>query len=164
MHPTNKIYLLSEPVHSGKTSALFNFVKEHSGAAGFICPDIDGKRHLLNLSDHQIHPFQIDAPKSEQDIIVGKYIFSHTTFQIAHSILKSAADVKFNYFVIDEIGKLELDNKGLEPALSKALSVLKNTRLILVVRDYLLKDVIAHYKLDNADIITINDLNQICSE
>lgn len=162
MHPTNKIYLLSEPVHSGKTSALFNFVKEHSGAAGFICPDIDGKRHLLNLSDHQIHPFQMDAPDTDQDIKVGKYIFSRATFQIAHSILMSAAEAKFNYFIIDEIGKLELENNGLEPALSNALSQFKNARLIIVVRDYLLEDVKARYNLENADCILVNDLNQKC--
>ena len=164
IHPTNKIWLLSGPIHSGKTSALIEFAQQHSRPGGFLCPDIDGKRHLLNLHSHQLHPFQIDTPISEQDICIGKYVFSSNTFQIAHTILNSAADQQCSYFIIDEIGKLELDKKGLEPALSKALSVLKNTRLILVVRDYLLKDVIAHYKLDNADIITINDLNQICSE
>ncbi len=161
MHLTNKIWLLTGPVHSGKTSALLNFVKEHPGAKGFLCPDIDGKRHLLDLNNFQMHPFEIDAPGSEQDIIVGKYIFSRATFQIAHSILKTSAEAKFNYFIIDEIGKLELDNNGLEPALSIALSHFTNARIILVVRDYLLEDVKSKYSLENAACISINDLNQI---
>lgn len=154
------MWLLSGPIHSGKTSALLNFVKEHSGAAGFLCPDIESKRHLLNLSDLQIHPFQIDERSSEKDTSIGKYIFSNTTFQIAHSILMTAANAKYNYFIIDEIGKLELDNKGLEPTLSIAMSQFRNALLILVVRDYLLEDVVNKYGLTDADIITINDLNQ----
>lgn len=158
MHPTNKIWLLSGPIHSGKTSALLKFSKLHSDIGGFICPDINGKRHLLNINTHQIHPFQIDNPLTEQDICIGKYIFSNTTFQIAHTILTTAADHQYTYFVIDEIGKLELNNNGLEPALSKALSQLRNTCIIIVVRDYLLDDVIAHYRLYSANIISINDL------
>jgi len=62
-----------------------------------------------------------------------------------------------SFFIVDEIGKLELKDQGLEPELYKLLhsQSLVNTILILVVRDYLLEAVIRKYGLNTAELIHI---------
>ena len=161
MHPTNESFLLTGPVHSGKTSSLSESIKDTASIRGFICPDKDGLRYLKNIHDGSIHRFQIPIHESDDDILIGKYIFCKSGFETAQSILQSAINQNFEYLVIDEIGKLELQGKGLEPALSLTLNNIKNTKIILVVRDYLIDDVINHYQLTTAKIIYRDDVRNI---
>lgn len=161
MHPTNELYLLTGPVHSGKTSSLSDSIKDITSIGGFICPDEDGLRYLKNIHDGSIHRFQILNQESDDDILIGKYIFSKSGFETAQSILQSAINQDFEYLIIDEIGKLELQGKGLEPSLSMTLNNIKNTKIILVVRDYLLDEVIHHYQLTTAKIINKDGVKNI---
>lgn len=161
MHPTNELYLLTGPVHSGKTSSLSDSIKDITSIGGFICPDKDGLRYLKNIHDGTIHRFQIANQESDDDILIGKYIFSKSGFETARSILQSAINQDFEYLIIDEIGQLELQGKGLEPALSLTLNNIKNTNIIIVVRDYLLDEVIHHYQLTTAKIINKDDVKNI---
>lgn len=161
MHPTNELYLLTGPVHSGKTSSLSDSIKDITSIGGFICPDKDGLRYLKNIHDGTIHRFQIANQESDDDILIGKYIFSKSGFETAQSILQSAIHQDFEYLIIDEIGQLELQGKGLEPSLSLTLNNIKNTKIILVVRDYLLDEVIHHYQLTTAKIINKDDVKNI---
>ncbi len=161
MHPTNELYLLTGPVHSGKTSSLSDSIKDITSIGGFICPDKDGLRYLKNIHDGTIHRFQIANQESDDDILIGKYIFSKSGFETARSILQSAINQDFEYLIIDEIGQLELQGKGLEPSLSLTLNNIKNTKIILVVRDYLLDEVIHHYQLTTAKIINKDDVKNI---
>lgn len=161
MHPTNNIYLLSGPVHSGKTSALTVFVNQHSNVGGFICPDILNLRYLINVSDGTQHLFQVLNSQSENDIQIGQYSFLKSGFSAAHSILLSAKNYDFNFFIIDEIGKLELQGKGLEPALTLALKEFRNTNIIAIVRDYLLEEIIEKYQFSDPIIINCKELNTL---
>jgi hypothetical protein len=62
------------------------------------------------------------------------------------------------------VGKLELAGAGFEPALSTCIAAMHNQTektLILVVRDTLLDQVIAKYKLHNCLIINQKDLADV---
>ena len=66
-------------------------------------------------------------------------------------------DSKNNYVIIDELGKLELKNKGLHEAANLLIPNFidhKEKHLILVIRDTLLEDTIEHYGISNYQIIT----------
>ncbi len=60
-----------------------------------------------------------------------------------------------NYLVIDELGKLELKNKGLHESAKVLIPIYetqKNAHLILVIRDTLLNLVITHYNISHYHI------------
>ena len=69
------------------------------------------------------------------------------------------SNIEINYddtIIIDEIGKLELKDEGFEPGVTALLNKFNNTNLqaelILVVRDYLVQDVISKYNLKDIEI------------
>jgi nucleoside-triphosphatase len=155
-----KIYILSAAVHSGKTTALQHWLATGVDAAGILCPDVDDLRIVLDISTQQQVQLQKSVSTHSTDICIGKYVFSADGFAKAQAFLMHAQSAAAKFLVVDEIGKLELNGKGLEPALSQ---ILKNYRehsqhLLLVVRDYLLEDVIAHYELQEAIVIGKGEL------
>jgi nucleoside-triphosphatase THEP1 len=158
---TSEIWLFTGPIHSGKTSSLMTAFQQRQDVAGFLCPDRNDRRFLYDLSNHTEYPFQIDAISSPEDVVIGKYIFSADGFKKAHAILDKAPEPSVNYFIVDEIGRLELNGRGLEPAFSQCLQRLNACTIILVVRDYLLQDVIEHYNLQGAKIVSADQLQNL---
>ena len=60
--------------------------------------------------------------------------------------------------IIDEIGKLELADKGFEPALYlfiEKINSITNKTIVLVIRDYLLEKCIAKYSIQHATILNV---------
>jgi nucleoside-triphosphatase THEP1 len=155
-----KIDIYSEAVHSGKSSRLMSRYRKQDLSNGFICPDIYDKRYILHVKTGRLHTFQVDENFSGTKIPVGKYLFSELGFETSRSILfEMQHDLKdieaSDVWVIDEVGKLELKNEGLEPALSLFLQAAKQAakgRLIIVIRDYLLGRAIEKYALHDATV------------
>jgi nucleoside-triphosphatase THEP1 len=159
-----KILIYSEAVHSGKTSRLKKWAEAHRFSEGFLCPDLDGRRMLMKLPEGAFYPYQMQGHDmgDRQDVVaVGKYFFRADAFALSRQwILAMKNRCKQSrvgeYWVIDEAGKLELKNQGLEPALGELLEEAKNNgagNLILVVRDFLTQDMIAKYGLGEAEVI-----------
>jgi nucleoside-triphosphatase THEP1 len=153
------IYILSGPVNSGKTTQLFNFAAKRNDVFGFLCPYIDGKRCIFDLRYGIYYPLELDEKKVDS-IEIGRFVFDKAGFLRMHDILESAFTRKeMNWFIIDEIGKLEIRDLGLEPALShfiekyKSIETKKPFNLLLVIRDYLFEDVIKKYNLQEARLI-----------
>lgn len=156
MKASPEIHILTGSIHSGKSSFLLRKLNDRQNIAGFICPDENESRMLLDLKSGKKYQFQIEKPENPDDVSIGKYCFSGDTFKKAGEILN---DIKYDFtgtLIIDEIGKLELNGNGLEPALSKCLERLRNSnaQIILVVRDYLLDEVLRKYDLQSPTIQT----------
>ena len=158
----SNIFILSAPIQSGKTSALLNFIENKKNIFGFLCPDINGVRNWLNIASQQYYPFQKMENFLHSDIKIGKFVFDGYVFKKAQELLQKIPS-NFDFYIIDEIGKLELKNEGFEPFLAPALEQLKNHKgkVILVVRDYLLADVISKYGLEKSLTISIKDLENL---
>lgn len=157
----SNIYLLTGPVHSGKTTQLKNWIANQSYVGGFIAEDIDNLRYLRTLNDNQVHPFQKKSKAASDDILVGKYVFSKSGFDIGKNQLLDALNHDFSWFIVDEVGKLEMDNQGFEPALSQCVSYFKkqtDKKILLVIRDNLLDAIIHKYELQGAQIVKKEDL------
>lgn len=152
-----EIILYSAPIHTGKTSRLRAWLKHRKNVFGFLTPDENGLRKISNLATHEQFNWQVEKAGQNDLIEVGKYLFLQSGFDIAQQSLSTFNKQKKGLFVIDEIGKLELKGQGLEPALTKCIFDFKqrsdNSTMIIIVRDYLLKEVIVHYKLENAQIV-----------
>lgn len=151
------IYILSQPIHSGKTTLLQNWLNIQANAGGILTPDIEGIRKVYDISERKYYTLQIDETYTGELISIGKYRFSAKGFEKARDILIRSANSQPNWLIIDEVGKLEIEqHAGLEPALSQIIDLYKVNaagRLLLVIRDYLLGDAISHYKLDGAMVL-----------
>lgn len=160
----NKIYILSDAIQSGKTTALYQFWEKNKiDFDGFLTPDIEGKRKLIFLDNGKWTDMEVDSLYRGKVVEIGKFTFSKTTFDQAKEKLSNIHLSDKKWIVIDEIGKLELMGSGLEPAFTDYLRHRNNLKsnLILVVRDYLLEKVVEKYQLNNAEIISINQLKRL---
>lgn len=150
------IYILSQPIQSGKTTLLQEWVQTQNSVGGILTPDIDGKRKLLDISTNTYYDLQL--AEHEDGIRIGKFVFDAVVLQQSQTILGKAIKQQFEWVVVDEVGKLEMDRKeGLEPVLSEVIHYFKtqqtSTKLLLVIRDYLLQDAIHYYGLEDAQLL-----------
>lgn len=163
-----RIYILSGDIQTGKSAALNNWAiqKTNAGAklGGIINPSIDGIKTFINAST--FHSFEMNAKDSESGIIqVGRFRFSKDAFIKAREILTNDLSKPLDYLIIDEIGKLELSNSGLEPVVSQIIdskdSNMNTRSIICVVRASLLEDVLDKYDLKDILVIDKTKLNEL---
>jgi nucleoside-triphosphatase THEP1 len=155
----NRIYILTQAVNSGKTTTLQQWLRNKNiKAGGILTPDKDGKRHIYDIAEDKYYGFEVDGSYPEEHTLeIGKYRFSKEGFEIAQQILLRSLKQDTEWLIIDEVGKLELEERtGLEPAVSQVIKAYSNGQtkgsLLLVIRNYLLDEAVAAYGL-NTDMI-----------
>lgn len=152
-----KVYILTGSVQSGKTTKLLEWAKGRLDICGFLMPDIDGRRHYYQIEKQLAIPFETNDDTVDEIVKIGRFTFYQDTFDVAKNWLNHANLMGENWIIIDEIGKLELNNEGFEPEFSIFLQNLKrishDKSLIIVVREGLLDQVVRHYNLEDAIII-----------
>lgn len=156
----NKIIILSGPIKSGKTTFLMKHFKDRGDVAGFLCPDVNHQRFFFDLDKKEWTEFEVHGDfDSSTTINIGKYSFRSEVFLKAKMIIDKTLSQSYSFFIIDEIGKLELMGEGLEPELYRMLhQTIPNIKtLILVVRDYLLDEVTKKYNLYDANVVQIDN-------
>ena len=149
-----KIYIYSGKVHSGKTTKIMKWAKLQKSIDGIFAPVIDSKRYLVRIKSGESHLLEADENKKEKNIIeIGNYKFVKNIFEWAQNELLDAFESNPNWLIIDEIGFLELNSDGLEPAVSKIINLFNTNQsnLILIIRDNLVEQVIENYKLNLSD-------------
>ena len=162
--PMKTINILTGPVQSGKTTRLIAWVKYHRQCAGILSPVINTQRFIYSILANDYRRLEsIDNPTIGKDIVkIGKFSFLQSTFLWARKELRIAMENRSPFLVIDEIGPLELTGKGLEPMVTDILENYERSKkhhLILVVREALLDNVIAHYNLQDLYLTDHNFLS-----
>lgn len=159
----HKIYILSEAIHSGKTTQLQQWLRNKDyQVSGILTPDKDGKRKLYDIARNEYHELEIEDELPEEEIEkIGKYRFGKAGFRKAQEILRRSIKENSEWMIVDEVGKLELDNKeGLEPALGEVIQFYREGnakgKLILVIRNYLLDEAVDVYGLNRDMLIHKN--------
>lgn len=151
------IDILTGPIHSGKTTHLISWIKYHSHCAGILSPIVEGKRQFYSIHRKEFHRFESDEmEKGEALLSIGKYSFYKSSFDWARLELEQAVKLKPHWLIIDEIGPIELQGEGLEPQVSHILKDYtrsRKNRLILVVRNQILENVLEHYNLTDTACI-----------
>lgn len=155
------VYLFSAPIRSGKTSALMHWASGREGVAGILCPDVDGRRMLYDITTGAYHA--LEAPEAQPGLTtsVGRFHFWNEGFRQAREILMRGAQTRAGWLIIDEVGKLELQGEGLAPAVSTLLNYYRQPgrgRLLLVVRDSLLDAARQYYQLPEHETGVWQDL------
>ncbi len=162
---SSSIFILTGPVHSGKTTWLCEQVVANKNCAGILQPVVDGRRTMYDI--HSGTSMLLEANDTDEYVIkVGRYTFLRIAFDRAKNQLISAVHLEKEWLIIDEIGKLEIEqNDGLEPTVSELIQMRLNNqlspKLLLVIRDYLLDDAIKKYGLDNASVMIFDGKNKM---
>ncbi len=143
-----KIKIVTGKIHSGKTTSLFKFISENNNTDGILSPIVNNKRRLYHISTKTIKEFETEK-HSADTVSVGKYHFLNDSFYWANKKLIESFNSSVKYLIIDEIGKLELRGEGLHKSAQFILNEIKNSDkvLILVIRDYLLDEVLKYYNI-----------------
>lgn len=160
------IYLLSEEIQSGKTTSLQLCTENRYDIGGFLSPDKNGVRCLMNLSSKEEIPFEIDLTSYEEGIeIIGKFAIAKSAFDTGEKWVKEhLANPQTKYIVIDEVGPLELQGKGFANTLKYATENLGDKHLIVVLRKSMHEKVVDTFGLQEATILTKNGINSLlCS-
>jgi len=158
------IFILSAPIHSGKTTWLSKVVtelkKQNRVCKGILTYAVfDGDRRIgydienIETGERKefIRRIGYGVAFDDSDVYLRDYHFSAVVIEEINQILKNA--VGADVVVIDEIGPLELRGKGFFPAISYLMSH-QPPSLIMVVRDTIVSDVIARFKIDEYQLIS----------
>ncbi len=158
------IHILTGPVHSGKTILLKNILLplEDQGLSidGYLSEAV--RKHgdtlgydLYDLKKHR--SFHFIRKKGQEDWeSIGPFFFLPETLDLAKNIISRSA--KARLCVVDEVGPLELDGKGVWPAIADAFRSSKGD-FLLVVRDTILKNFLARVEREDARVYFIEQKN-----
>ena len=154
------LVIYSNPIKTGKSSSLFNWCsKQKKTIHGFIMIEVINQKVTYNAKNLQVFTY----PPSTNEIKIGNYVFDASIFTAGNAhIIDCLEQNKFDVFCLDEIGKLELQNNGWHRGL---MAILEHEKLnnqniyLIIVRDYLLENVIKKYNLSN--YLIINSLEKL---
>ena len=159
------IYILSDAIRSGKTTALMDWAQHRDDVNGFLCPDnSQGKRCFVNAKSQVEFELETDS-ETEVIVEIGPFRFLKSAFKKANDLLiMLSSEIEHHYLILDELGKLELRNEGLHRSAELLIPrFIKDEKqhLILVVRDYLLEDIIEHYHISEYQLLGKEDLKSL---
>ncbi len=142
------IYILTAEINEGKTSTLLNWAKKRNDVYGIMTPKLDNKRIFQNIETTE--QFDMEAKNQEKNVLeIGRFRFSVSAFEKASEIIRNALTKEKGWLVIDEIGPLELHQKGFHDVLQELLhSSSSIPNILLVVRKPLLEEVLKFYSLE----------------
>lgn len=152
---SNPVFILSGPVHTGKTSSLLRWSQGRDEVYGILSPVAEGKRIFRNV--HTGEQFTMEAMPGETGILtIGRYVFSQKAFDRAAQVVREAMH-RPGWLVIDEIGPLELDQKGFYTVLKEVLEQPHTGQtILLVVREGLVERVKEVFGL--SDVVIVRDI------
>ena len=169
------ILVLTGPVHSGKTTQLLRWIErareEGALVEGIVAPLVEGKRHLCLIGTDECAPLEAsDQTPDESRVRIGPHLFDDKVFALGRDHLATIAhtrrrrsDTRHQWIVVDEVGPLELQGKGLEPAvgtvLGKAIAAASSRghgpSALIVVREGLVDRVLEHYSIPSKLTTTV---------
>lgn len=156
-----QIYIFSRAIRTGKTTALYNWLQAKEHAAGILTPDVHDRRMLYDISKKRYHTFEVNDSYGGEKITIGRFLFAKEAFDRGRGILADALAQQPAWLVIDEAGKLEIEQgEGWEPAILNIIHSYQagqqQGNLLLVVRDTLLPQALKKYGLESAVLLTEN--------
>lgn len=133
------------------------WVQSLPSVVGFLTPDVEGRRKLYNIQQRTYHNLQLN--ETDEGINIGRFVFDADVFRLGMNLVGAAIHEQPEWIVVDEIGRLEIDRKdGLEPEITSVIEHFKThttrTKLLLVIRDYLLEDAKKHYGIEDAIVLS----------
>ena len=138
-----KLILLTGEKQTGKTTALFSWIKNHENVTGILTPILNGKRFFYSINDSAY--YDMEAAPGEKDILsVGKFQFSGAAFNKTEKLINNWSNQpQWEWIVVDEIGPLEIvQKKGLYKSFTGLIQAPGKYNLLMVVRPTLIQQII----------------------
>lgn len=110
---------------------------------------------LFDLKEHRYYPF-IRREGQEDWQSIGPFFFLPETLDLAKKIIYRGA--KAHLCVVDEVGPLELDGKGVWPAIAEVFRMSRGD-FLLVVRDSVLKSFLARVERNDTGVFSLEQEN-----
>jgi len=152
----SKSFIITGPRRAGKSTLCWRllgyFRKQATMTIGGVITLQNHKKYFYLISEDVKIPFE--ANNNEEFVKIGHYKIHKTNLKLAiNSIQKS---LRSDFLFIDEIGILELQEKGYYPVLETVISRDKSN--ILVVRESILDEFIALYpQLSEYEVVNVVD-------
>lgn len=161
-----RVYIITGGKDSGKTTLLCDVVKllqEHElETRGFVSEldtdDHGGREYYLtniNTGNQQLLCTYKNYPGW---IFTGKFYFNPVIIEMGTEILTDKTPPLPDFFIMDEIGKLETQGMIWE-AVVKTLLDTENAKLIWTCRDEWLTEVVKYFKLLNYRIFEASEMS-----
>ncbi len=158
---SHNIIIIVQDNSTANTSRLMNWINVHTNTDGILSPIVNGCRNLLLISKK--HLINLDSLQKEKVTTIGESDFSNDAFNQANNYLLQLSPMENSIIIIDEIGGLELKEKGLYKGLKHQLNLASESRedhqLFIVVKESLLDECKKKFKLDNVKLITMDDFD-----
>lgn len=153
-----KIIIITGEVNSGKTArvekvvALLNRLQGRT--AGVYSKGVFRKEKkvgytIVSVESGQSSGFATDTQTDKYTLRQGRYWFDESVFEVYNQ--KLIEKQNSDYILIDEIGPLELKDKGFHIALKHLLQH-HQKKLILIIRSRLIEKVLNKYGLKKEDV------------
>lgn len=164
--PLKKVFIMIGSGGEGKTSQVENIINalqsNKISVGGIYSPRIVDKGNtkgydVVNIKSKERAGFLriLNDDNCEQ---IGKYSIIKSGLQFGRNALELSQNESNDIVIIDEIGWLELENRGWADQL-RELILLDNNHLLLTVRSSLEKQVIQKYNLQNAIVLNASESN-----
>lgn len=152
-----RVFILSGPIQTGKTTSLVNWSQDRDDVAGILTPVVNGKRVFMDV--HTREQFAMEASETDVDVLsVGRFVFSKSSFDRAQEVIRSGVG-RPGFLVIDEVGPLEMRREGFYAVVKEALQRQDAEQVvILVVREGLVERVREFFMLH--DVLVIDDIGK----
>jgi nucleoside-triphosphatase THEP1 len=156
------IYIVIGKINSGKTQMMISLYNKEKKGDGFVSVKIfDEGEHIgymiTRLSTDEKMPLAMKThtlpPKWDGTYRCGPYSFSKKALTFAEKIVEDSMFKGFAPIYLDEVGPLELGNRGFYRILKKVLQT--GVPAYITVRDSCVKEVVKKFKIDQYEIISV---------
>ena len=155
-----KISILTGARGQGKSTRLAEIFGEKPHIGGIITLRREGDlRDFVNLATGESWSMQGEENDQGPWLEVGRFRFSEAAFERAADKLVSAALIqKVKLLIVDEIGPLELEEKGFAEILKILITIVPGPDLLLVVREELVEEVKQFFAIPDAEVLSCDSL------
>lgn len=165
MESQPKVYIITGGRNSGKTNLLCNVVRilqeQELETRGFLSEMIaespDNPEYYLTNINTGNQQLLCSTEAYPGWVSAGRFFFNPVIVEMGTEILLDQTHPLPDFYIIDEVGKLETQNLIWETAL-RALLGSKNAKLIWTTRDDCLSEVVSHFKLHNYRIFETGEM------
>jgi len=149
------VFIITGGVNTGKTT-LFERIHKRQGGGGFSLPKIIVNNQfkgywIKDLNTGEKTEFALTETTNGYLHKMERFYFLPEGMAFAKSIYNKAIETEEKNFFIDEIGPLELENKGFSHIFMDALTSFEN--IYVVVRESCLDDVIRKFGLKEYKLV-----------
>ncbi|MGM0503406.1 MAG: nucleoside-triphosphatase [Bacteroidota bacterium] len=162
MNFTQKVFILTGSIGQGKTTFIQDIVQSFQSkgitVGGIYSPRVMQDKTTVgyDIIDINTNEREIFLRQRSLDnrLKIGRFNINLQGLQKGIKTLKSSIDTNTQIVIIDEVGKLELDNNGWASGIDELIKNAQN-HLLLVIRDRYIEQIIKKWEIKNYQIFDI---------